>query len=138
MELAKDPEGNREALSEMVKQAARDAGYTEVAYHGTHSDFTVFDKKTIGNNFGAVSDLGFYFTPYYEDARRFSTDFGKKGAHVLKGVLRFSNPLVVEDTGWGSAIEQTDTRHGDLLRWAREGKHDGIIVWPAHDLSLAA
>ena len=128
MELAKDPEGNREALSEMVKQAARDAGYTEVAYHGTHSDFTVFDKKTIGNNFGTVSDLGFYFTPYYEDARGFSTDFGKKGAHVLKGALRFSNPLVVEDTGWGSAIEQTDTRHGDLLRWAREGKHDGIIV----------
>lgn len=128
MELAKDPEGNRETLQQMVKQAARDAGYTEVAYHGTHSDFTVFDKKTIGNNFGAVSDLGFYFTPYYEDARGFSTDFGKKGAHVLKGALRFSNPLVVEDTGWGSAIEQTDTRHGDLLRWAREGNHDGIIV----------
>ena len=128
MELAKDPEKNRGRLQKMVEDAAKEAGYTEVAYHGTNADFTVFDKGTIGNNYGAVSDLGFYFTPYYEDARGFSTNFGKEGSHVLKGALRFTNPLVVEDTGWGSAIEQTDVRHGDLLRWAREGKNDGIIV----------
>lgn len=46
----------------------------------------------------------------------------------MKGALKLSNPLVIEDTGWGSAIEQIDIRHGDLLRWAREGKNDGIIV----------
>lgn len=128
LNLAQNPEENREALSRMVEQAAKEAGYTEVVYHGTNADFTVFDKKTIGKNFGAVSDLGFYFTPYYEDARGYSTDWGKQGARVMKGVLKFQNPLVIEDTGWGSAIEQTDNRHGDLLRWAREGKHDGIIV----------
>lgn len=128
LNLAQNPEKNREALSKMVENAAKEAGYTEVVYHGTNADFTVFDKKTIGKNFGAISDLGFYFTPYYEDARGFSTDWGKQGARVMKGVLKFQNPLVIEDTGWGSAIEQTDNRHGDLLRWAREGKHDGIIV----------
>ena len=128
LNLAQNPEKNREALSRMVENAAREAGYTEVVYHGTNADFTVFDKKTIGKNFGAVSDLGFYFTPYYEDARGYSTDWGKQGARVMKGVLKFQNPLVIEDTGWGSAIEQTDNRHGDLLRWAQEGKHDGIIV----------
>lgn len=128
LNLAQNPEENREALSRMVENAAREAGYTEVVYHGTNADFTVFDKKTIGKNFGAVSDLGFYFTPYYEDARGYSTDWGKQGARVMKGVLKFQNPLVIEDTGWGSAIEQTDNRHGDLLRWAQEGKHDGIIV----------
>lgn len=46
----------------------------------------------------------------------------------MKGALKLSNPLVIEDTGWGSAIEQIDIRHGDLLRWAQEGKNDGIIV----------
>lgn len=128
LNLAQNPEENREALSRMVENAAREAGYTEVVYHGTNADFTVFDKKTIGKNFGAISDLGFYFTPYYEDARGYSTDWGKQGARVMKGVLKFQNPLVIEDTGWGSAIEQTDNRHGDLLRWAQEGNHDGIIV----------
>ena len=44
VELAKDPEGNREALQQMVKQAAKDAGYTQLFYHGSKKGggFTVF------------------------------------------------------------------------------------------------
>lgn len=45
MELAKDPEGNREKISRMVAEAARAAGYdSPLLYHGTQRfGFTQFD-----------------------------------------------------------------------------------------------
>lgn len=42
--------------------------------------------------------------------------------------LNLKNPLIVEDDGWGSAVSQADNRHNDLMRWAKAGNHDGIIV----------
>ena len=44
MELAKDPAKNRAALQKMVDQAAKDAGYTRLFYHGSKKGggFTVF------------------------------------------------------------------------------------------------
>jgi len=44
LELAKDPEANREELQRMVDEAAREAGYDTIAYHGTwRGGFTVFN-----------------------------------------------------------------------------------------------
>lgn len=98
-----------------------------VMYHGTGDNFTTFDRAKIGGNFGQISDLGFYFTPYYEDARGYASNHRAKG-HVMQAYLNITNPLIVEDEGWGSAANQADARHGDLLRWAKDGGHDGIIV----------
>jgi hypothetical protein len=42
LELAQNPEANREELQKMVDEAARAAGYTEKAYHGTGAKFTEF------------------------------------------------------------------------------------------------
>lgn len=98
-----------------------------VMYHGTGDNFTTFDRAKIGGNFGQISDLGFYFTPYYEDARGYASNHRAKG-HVMQAYLNITNPLIVEDEGWGSAANQADVRHGDLLRWAKDGGHDGIIV----------
>ena len=100
-------------------------------YHGTGEKFTVFDKAHIGENFSnRGGDLGFYFSPYIEDAKgyaREAADYKGKG-EVMTVYLNLKNPLIIEDDGWGSAISQADIRHGDLKRWAEEGKHDGIIV----------
>ena len=100
-------------------------------YHGTGAKFTVFDKAHIGENFGnRGGDLGFYFSPYIEDAKGYAREVaGYKGkGEVMPVYLNLKNPLIIEDDGWGSAISQADIRHGDLKRWAEEGKHDGIIV----------
>ena len=100
-------------------------------YHGTGAKFTVFDKAHIGENFGnRGGDLGFYFSPYIEDAKGYAREAaGYKGkGEVMPVYLNLKNPLIIEDDGWGSAISQTDIRHGDLKRWAEEGKHDGIII----------
>lgn len=102
-----------------------------VLYHGTGADFTVFDAGRIAQNYPeAGGDLGFYFTPYREDAQGYAGNAASQagGGRVMQVYLNLTNPLVVEDDGWGSAAGQADVRHGDLARWARDGGHDGIIV----------
>lgn len=108
-------------------------------YHGTGAKFTVFDKAHIGENFGnRGGDLGFYFSPYIEDAKGYAREAaGYKGkGEVMPVYLNLKNPLIIEDDGWGSAISQADIRHGDLKRWAEEGKHDGIIVKSTDEIDV--
>jgi hypothetical protein len=64
LELAKDPEANREELQQMVDDAARAAGYDVRAYHGTSDyGFTVFDSSKLGGKTGAASaKRAFFFT----------------------------------------------------------------------------
>lgn len=100
-------------------------GEPKIVYHGTSNIFDSFDKTRIGSHFGlpATGRLGFYFTN--DDA--LANDYAAHG-YVMPVFLRINNPLVIEDTGWGSAVNQTDARESDLRRWAQEGEHDGIIV----------
>lgn len=131
-----DSQGRKltEAQQEFFKdsKAVDSDGRLLTLYHGTGAKFTVFDKGRIEQNFqNRGGDLGFYFSPYIEDARGYASEAalstgGEKT--IMEGYLNLKNPLVVEDEGWGSAISQADIRHGDLKRWAQEGGHDGIIV----------
>lgn len=113
-------------------KARDEQGRLLTLYHGTGAKFTVFDKGRIEQNFqNRGGDLGFYFSPYIEDAQGYARDAAfltGKEKTVMEVYLNIKNPLVIEDEGWGSAISQADIRHGDLKRWAQEGGHDGIIV----------
>lgn len=134
--LKEDSQGRE--LTEAQREYFRDSkvvdgeGRLLTLYHGTGAKFTVFDKGRIEQNFqNRGGDLGFYFSPYIEDAQGYAREasFSTGGEKAIMEVyLNLKNPLVVEDEGWGSAISQADIRHGDLKRWAQEGGHDGIIV----------
>lgn len=133
--ISEDSDGRQ--LTEAQQEFFRDSkavdgeGRLLTLYHGTGTKFTVFDKAHIGENFAdRGSDLGFYFSPYVEDATGYAREAtGYKGkGEIMQVYLNLKNPLVIEDEGWGSAIGQADVRHGDLKRWAQEGGHDGIIV----------
>lgn len=133
--ISEDSDGRQltEAQQEFFKdsKAVDGEGRLLTLYHGTGTKFTVFDKAHIGENFAdRGSDLGFYFSPYIEDATGYAREAtGYKGkGEIMQVYLNLKNPLVIEDEGWGSAIGQADIRHGDLKRWAQEGGHDGIIV----------
>ena len=52
--------GDTETAQRMVDEAAKRAGYTIKAYHGTNADFTVFDKNRIGKGIDQYG-AGFYF-----------------------------------------------------------------------------
>lgn len=122
--------GDMETAQRMVNEAAREAGYTVKGYHGTATEFTVFDKSRINSVWGANGgDLGFYFTPLEADAKEYARFAASGGTgRVVNAFLKMENPLIVEDDGWGSAARQADIRNGDLKRWAKQGNHDGIIV----------
>ena len=133
--IDEDSDGRQltDAQQEFFKdsKAVDSEGRLLTLYHGTGTKFTVFDKAHIGENFAdRGSDLGFYFSPYIEDATGYAREAtGYKGkGEIMQVYLNLKNPLVIEDEGWGSAIGQADIRHGDLKRWAQEGGHDGIIV----------
>lgn len=133
--LKRDSQGRRLTLEQEEyfrdSKAVDNNGNLLVLYHGTGNEFTVFDAGRIEENFqNRGGDLGFYFTPYQSEAAgyaRNATGYESDG-RVMSVYLNLTNPLIVEDEGWGSAISQADIRHGDLSRWARDGGHDGIIV----------
>lgn len=57
--------GDTETAQMLVDEAAKNAGYTIKAYHGTGYDFTVFDPAMQGSNYEDWGRLGkgFYFAP---------------------------------------------------------------------------
>ena len=95
-----------------------------VVYHGSPNEFDAFDKSKVGEKYGAVADLGFYFTNDKFMAQNYQDISGT----VYSTFLNLKNPLIVNGEGWGSAIAQADKRHTDLKRWAEEQNADGIIV----------
>lgn len=78
--------GDLESAQKMVDEAAKKAGYTIKAYHGTpNTEFTVFDKGRLGkgnDQYGA----GFYFATDKEAASHY-------GRRVIDSVLSIDNPI---------------------------------------------
>ena len=98
-----------------------------VVWHGTpHGDFTVFEKSRIGSTTNRqnvkVGELGFYFTNDRGAAQNYAEYLGSDSDPGTMAVyLSLKNPLVVKDSGWGSAANQADARKKDLARWAQDG-----------------
>ena len=63
--------GDMETAQRMVDEAARKAGYTIKAYHGTTENFTEFKRGEQGKNHDGYLEFGggFYFTPSEKEAQ---------------------------------------------------------------------
>lgn len=83
--------GDMEAAQRMVDEAAKEAGYTKKAYHGTpNAEFTVFDKDRVGkgnDQYGA----GFYFATSKEAAAHY-------GRRVIDSALNIKKPIRITAT----------------------------------------
>ncbi len=86
--LAAVEKGDIETAQKMVDEAAKKAGYTIKAYHGTKNDFTEFDKNKIGSGVTlfASQGKGFYFTARESVAEKYS-----RGGRVLSSYLKANN-----------------------------------------------
>lgn len=62
--------GDMKTAQDMVDDAAKEAGFTVKAYHGTTKDFTEFSRKEQGKNHDGYLQYGagFYFTPSSKEA----------------------------------------------------------------------
>jgi hypothetical protein len=113
-----------------------------IVYHGTASEFDAFGKEHIGKIFSDDKE-GFYFTNNVSIADLSSAnDYANQAAHVTGGrpsvmpvYVSLKNPLIFDDVerdgfdGRGAVghLEEILNKE-DVIREAKEGGHDGIIV----------
>jgi hypothetical protein len=113
-----------------------------VVYHGTASDFDVFDEDQAGRNYPTTGGRrGFFFTSspstasvyaekpafaYLDPADAENADFGEGTANIMPVYLSLQNPIVV-NTKQG-ADKYFDYNRDKLYERAEKVGADGIIV----------
>jgi hypothetical protein len=88
-------EGNMTKVSALVDDAAKAAGYTIRAFHGTAADFTKFSRGEQGKNYDGYLQFGagFYFTPSEAEAKKWVERRRHKDAKENPKVMSvFLNP----------------------------------------------
>lgn len=87
--------GDMGAAQRMVDEAARAAGYTIEAYHGTNAEFFTFDKGRVGKG-QDVYGSGFYFASDRDAAEAY-------GKRIISSRLKLENPyrVIVRPTSGG-------------------------------------
>ena len=103
--------GDMDAAQEMVDEAAKAAGHTIRAYHGTTQEFNVFNG-------------GAFFTDDY-----FNADGYAEGERVIDAFLKIENPLFIDAKG--AKWDELNTEYGEttreIVRRADNGNYDGVI-----------
>lgn len=93
------------------------SGHPRIAYHGTNSDFSIFDKKKIGSG---PSKFGFWFA----DDPKFVDIFGST---LMPSFLRMLNPKKISHDKWNDIRE----RHAKDSAWFHAWREQ--IVAQGHD-----
>jgi hypothetical protein len=135
---SKDNKGrtlSKEQQEKFKNSKARDKeGNLLTLYHGTKSDFNIFENKKSGDNYEgwSYSGKGFYFTDSVEEAKEFGDySLGDKETQIKEVYLNITNPFdtskvykdVFEDLAKKYDIEDQFLSRGDnLLRWFRINK----------------
>ena len=142
--------GDMETAQRMVDEAAKAAGYTIKAYHGTPKKFNVFSKFRIGSttDYGWFG-RGFYFTTEKEAAKVYAGYL--RDSNVIEAYLKVHNPFVFTDypggedmspgeimeavmgKKYGSRGELTEEdkaqRSEDFSKWLAANNYDGVEIW---------
>lgn len=112
-------------------------------YHGTSADFSAFDLKKIGDNFGA-DQRGFFFISDPRQASAYAendtVDVNKRiGANVMPVYVSLRKPLVIDDAflkreGMAPIGKDEDVAsfwdnyQGLIYEWVEERNSDGVIL----------
>ena len=105
-------------------------GTPKIVYHGTGSDFSVFDKTQQGKNY-VQGDGGFFFTTSRKSAENYAKLAGEDGKGlVIEAYLSIQNPYEV--TAYGDYVqapaEKYDDHRSEYLNEAEMQGCDGIII----------
>jgi len=121
MELAKDPEANKGELQRIVDEAAKGAGYTVKAWHGTKdSSLREFDLDKVGSRSDpGFMGKGFYFSSRLDIAEFFGAKLGPivretktgpfyEGVGTKRGTGEFylGGKIIEYEAGFGSPTEK--------------------------------
>jgi len=109
--------GDMETAQKMVDEAAKKAGYTIEAYHGTTEEFNEFFPG------------GVYFTDDYWNADGYAS-----GERVIDAYLKIQNPLVID--AQGAKWDDLNSKYGNSTReivGVLAEKYDGVIFENIND-----
>jgi len=109
----------------LVEEAARAAGYSVKAYHGTAAtDFNVFERSKVGN-FGP----GIYVSPDRVSAEDYASRYG--GTRVVEVWVRYVNPIVGKDATEAAAKLFTmfpADSDAQTIQLARAAGYDAVVA----------
>lgn len=127
--------GDTEAAQRMVDEAAKRAGYTIKAYHGTTNmeEHSVWNEKTRSWD-TTYSPITVFKRQYEEQVGHFfaadEDNAGGYGSTVYSAYLMFKKPLVIECNGQGYDSISFEGKTLDTYEWAEYAKkqrYDGVI-----------
>ena len=143
--------GDIETAQRLVDEAAKNAGYTTKAYHGTLTKgITEFKKSFIGSRF-SYDEVGFFFTDNLKLAEDYATsefDADRKG-EVISAYIKTSNAFIFDKdyaikNGYGNVFRDNDiigvwdNYQSALLDEAEEMRADSIIVKDGQSMMVVA
>jgi hypothetical protein len=120
--------GDMAKAQRIVDEAAYNAGFRKKGYHGTHKDFTVFNrlfaaKQRVGLRLDTV---GSWFT---DSANIAKTLYGPK---VVQAYLSLRNPLRFEGIGglqnFRDEVTETHGSVENFRKWASQNGYDGVEI----------
>lgn len=127
--------GDTETAQRLVDEAAKQAGYTIKAYHGTTNQ----EEKSVWNSKTRTYDTT--YTPirvfkkqYDEQVGHFFNDdidnAGGYGSYLYSVYLKIDNPLVIDCNGQNYSAISFDGKEMDTYEWAdyaKKKRYDGVI-----------
>lgn len=110
-------------------------GTPKVFYHGSNSEFTVFDLTKAGSNFGEVAEGMFFFTDkkqaYPNSAKDYAREAVKnKGGseQIYEVYISMHKPLVIDSRFSYDPVSYYDANQERIYEQYFNGDYDGIIV----------
>jgi hypothetical protein len=136
LELAKDPEKNREALRKLLDERATAAGYHTRAWHGTAEKFDSFDSKTGGKLTKALSAKeAFFFTDDEKTAKSYAIYAAEDGP-IIAAMQEAEEAEARGDwDGYDAAIIKAESLDTNATRLKRREKAILLDVYVAGDFN---
>lgn len=110
-------------------------GTPKVVYHGTNSDFAVFDLEKSGKNFKDLAEGMFFFTNKREAYPNSADDYAKNSVknsggneHIKEVYLTIEKPLILDSKGYYSTNEYYDRNVDRIYDMYLSGDYDGVII----------
>ena len=105
-----------------------------LVYHGTNSNFTIFDRNKTTSEMSGPSKFGFWFTNDLTLAELF-------GKNLMKCYIRITKPKVITDEQWNNIRD----RHAKNQRWFEQWRntlqsqgYDGLIIRGSSNAHISA
>lgn len=121
-------DSDMETAQHLVDEAAKNAGYTIKAYHGTsNGNFTVFDRGRAGENYDGWGRLGKGF--YFASSERAAKYFGERSkgngrTRVIPAYLDMRNSIDVFAPTPQNLMDYIHTKYAVPEGWGEGGAED--------------